>query len=208
MKCNLRTIKVDLCLGVLILFASCSKNYFEGKILYEYQYTDKQGNDITNRMKQEGDVEQHYFINPRNYKSKNQKGQLTQLYNSSTNKYYYNLGLELEEVDAGKEFPKSFESKSLPGKQIILDMPCKSLLIRTEVGSTTYFYSKKVKVNPAPFSKHRFGNWNSYLSLSKGALPLKFVVTFDRYTLTATAVAITPLKLPDKEFDVRKALEK
>lgn len=191
-----------------LVFTGCSRNYFEGKILYKYQYIDKQGKDITSRMKLEGDVEQHYFINLKNYKSKNQNDQLTQLYNSATNKYYYNLGLELEEVDAGKEFPKSFQSKSLPDKQTILDMPCKSLLMKSEVGSTTYFYSKKVKVNPTPFSRHRFGNWNSYLSLTKGALPLKFVIVFDQYTLTATAVEVTRMKLDDKEFEVMGALKK
>jgi len=193
---------------LLCIFASCSPNYFEGKILYRYQYKDKEGNDITDKIRIDQDLEQHYFINPLNYKSKNEKGQLTQLYNSATNKYYYNVGLELEEVSGAKEFPKTFKSTKLPGKLTILDRSCQALLVTSEVGSTTYFYSKKVKVNPAPFSKHRFGNWNSYLSITKGALPLKFVVAFDRYTLIATAVEVTPMRLSDSSFEVKRALEK
>jgi len=197
------------CFIVLLgLFASCSPNYFEGKILYKYQYKDKEGNDITEKMKIGKDLEQHYFINPHNYKSKNEKGQLTQLYNSATNKYYFNVGLELEEVSGAKEFPKTFKSTKLSEKLTILDRSCQALLVTSEVGTTTYFYSKKVKVNPAPFSKHRFGNWNSYLSITKGALPLKFVIVFDRYTLIATAVEVTPMRLSDSSFEVKRALEK
>lgn len=208
MKRNISVVRVGFYLLTLIAITSCSKNYFEGKILYKYQYLNKEGKDITDRMKEVGGAEQHYFINARNYKSKNEKNQLTQLYNSTTNQYYFNVGLELEMVDAAKEFPKKNDPKLLKGKQTILDVPCSSLLVTSEVGSTTYFYSKKIKVNPIPFSKHRFGNWNNYLKLTKGALPLKFVVVFDQYTLTATAVQVIRMKLNDEEFEIKKALLK
>ena len=202
------TVRVGFYLLIAITCSSCSQHYFEGKILYNYQYLDKEGKDITDRMKEVGGAEQHYFINARNYKSKNEKNQLTQLYNSATNQYYFNVGLELQMVDAAKEFPEKNESKPLKGKQAILDIPCRSLQVISEVGVTTYFYSKKIKVDPGPFSKHRFGNWNNYLSMTKGALPLKFIVAFERYTLTATAVKITPMKLSDAGFEVKLALEK
>jgi len=208
MRRKLRVVRFGFYLLVLITLASCSKKYFEGKILYKYQYLDKEGKDITDRMKTVGGAEQHYFINARSYKSKNELNQLTQLYNSATNVYYFNVGLELEKVDAAKEFPKKNESKLLNDKQTILGILCQSLQMISEVSSTTYYYRKKIKVDPGPFSKHRFGNWNNYLSMTKGALPLKFTVAFDSYTLTATAVSITPLQLSDSEFEVKKALEK
>lgn len=192
----------------LILLSGCSKNYFEGKILYQYQYLDKQGKDITTQIKSNEDAEQHYFINAHNYKSKNERGELTQLYNASTNQYYFNVGLELQVVDAAKEFPKEFQFKAQPEKQTILGRPCRSLLMTSEIGPTTYFYSKKVRVNAEPFSKHRFGNWNRYLNETKGALPLKFVMVSERYTLVATAIQVTPMKLADDDFEVKKALAK
>ncbi len=200
--------RVGVSLLLTVLITSCSKNYFQGQIVYRYQYIDDNGNDITERMKKEEDAEQYYFINPKNYKSKNEKGQLTQLYNSSTNQYYYNVGLELQKVDAATEFPKSYQSRFRREVQTILDLPCKSFWMKSEAGETTYFYSEKIKINPAPFAKHRFGNWNLYLKQTNGALPLKFVVQNIGYTLFATAVKITPMKLSNEEFELKRALAK
>ena len=53
---------VGFYISVLLVLTGCSGKYFEGKILYKYQYLDKQGKDITERMKREQDVEQHLFV--------------------------------------------------------------------------------------------------------------------------------------------------
>jgi hypothetical protein len=200
--------RIILLFAVSFALINCSKSSFQGKILYRYQYLDKQGKDVTNQMKQDGDTEQHYFINPANYKSFNQRNELTQLYNSSTNMYYFNVGLELQHIDASKAFPKEFKATMKTGKQPILGYSCNTLLVDSEVGPTTYFYNKKIKVNPNPFSRHRYGNWSNYLLKTKGALPLKFIVVSKYYTLIATATEVTPLKLEDKEFDLKNVLNK
>jgi len=172
------------------------------------QYVDKQGKDITTQLKKEGGNEEHYFINASNYKSLNERNELTQLYNSSTNTCYLSVGMELEKIDASVNFPKTFKATFKHKTELILDYECKSLLVASEIGTVTYYYSKKVKVNPTPFSKHRFGNWGNYLKKTKGALPLKFIVESKDYTLTATAVKVQRQKLENAAFDVTKILNK
>jgi hypothetical protein len=200
--------RIILVFSVCIILSGCSKKYFEGKILYRYQYLDHQGNDITPRIKQHEDTEQHYFINLRNYKSLNEKGELTQLYNSSTNQYFFKVGLELQKMDGSTPFPKTFKAQAQQEKETILGYPCKSISVIDETGRTTFLYSRRIKINTAAFSKHRFGNWNNYLGLTKGSLPLKFIVVHTNYTLVATASGVTPMKLADEAFDLATILHK
>ena len=200
--------KLFVFLASIFFLASCvTTTTFQGKIVYKYQYLDKQGKNISDQIK-EADTEQQYYINSANYKSYNQNGELTQLYNSKSNKYFYNVGMELESVDASTPLPKNFSVQDKKGEEIILDRHCKKILVSSESGSVLYYFDKNLKVNLSPFMKHRFGNWNRYLSKTKGALPLKFILTNKDGTLVATAVEIKSMTLPDEEFEVQKALRK
>ncbi len=200
--------KIFLFFCSIIFLASCATTSpFQGRIVYQYQYLDKSGKNVSDQMK-EMDTEQRYYINPANYKSYNQKGELTQLYNSTSNKYFYSVGMELETIDASTPSPKNFFAEDKKGEEKILDHPCKKLLVSSELGSVLYYYDKTVKVNPAPFMKHRFGNWSQYLSKTKGALPLKFILTNKEGTLVATAIEIKSMTLLDEEFEVQRALRK
>lgn len=200
--------KIFLFSCLIIFLASCATTSpFQGRIVYKYQYLDKSGKNVSDQMK-EMDIEQRYYINPANYKSYNQNGELTQLYNSKSNKYFYSVGMELESIDASTPSPKNFMAQDKKGEEKILDHQCKKLLVSSESGSVLYYYDKAVKVNPAPFIKHRFGNWSQYLSKTKGALPLKFILTNKEGSLVATAIEIKSMTLLDEEFEVQRALRK
>lgn len=193
--------------SIVFLTSCATTSTFQGRIIYKYQYLDKSGKNITDQVK-EMDTEQRYYINPANYKSYNQNGELTQLYNSISNKYFYSVGMELESIDASTPSPKSFSVQDKKGEEKILNHTCKKILVTTEVGSVLYYFDKNVKVNKAPFMKHRFGNWSQYLSKTKGALPLKFILTNKEGTLVATAIEIKLMTLSNEEFEVQKALRK
>jgi len=180
---------------------------FQGFILYKYEFIDSSGNDITDQLKEKFGLEQHYYINFTNYKSYNEKGEITQLYNSKSNKYFFRSGNQIRSVDASLEFPKLFEVENLKETEAILGYECKSLKVKSENGETIYFFNSAIKVNPDTFKRHRFGSWSNYLRASNGALPLKFEVIKEGYTWKATAILIEEKKLKDDDFEIEKILK-
>ena len=75
------------------------------------------------------------------------------------------------------------------------------LIIETEQTLTTYFYSPAYRVGMVPYQKHNLGHWNSYLLLTKGALPLKYSIDNGIFTWVAEAIKVEELDLKISEFE-------
>lgn len=188
---------------------STNKIDFSGKIVYQYDFKDtKSGNNITDQLSGIIGSEQHYFMNSKNYKAFDEDGNLVQLYNAESNKYYFpnpNSG-EIMEIDGSVMMSEIISVTKLEGTETILGMTCKILVVTTDTDETTYFYSDEIAVDPSNFSQHKFGGWSEYMKASNGALPLKYILKNKQYTWTATAVEISKMELSNEEFDLKKVL--
>lgn len=188
---------------------STNKIDFSGKIVYQYDFKDtKSGNNITDQLSGIIGSEQHYFMNSKNYKAFDEDGNLVQLYNAESNKYYFpnpNSG-EIMEIDGSVMMSEIISVTKLEGTETILGMTCKILVVTTNTDETTYYYSDEIAVDPSNFSQHKFGGWSEYMKASNGALPLKYTLKNEQYTWTATAVEISKMELSNEEFDLKKVL--
>lgn len=195
---------------ILISIISISRLFaqdFEGYILYAYQYLDASGKDITLSMGAENGMEQNYYIDSRNYKGIDEKGQLSQLYNSKSNTYFFQQGSKIRSFPGSTEYPKEFKYNFSKETLTVVGYQCNSVVVSTESGQTTYFYNNSISVNINNFENHRFGNWNNYLKATNGALPLKYIVKQKDFTLIATAVQVEQRNLDDSEFNIDKILK-
>lgn len=194
---------------LLIISSNVIAQNFNGYIFYKYTYLDSAGQDITKSKTQEKgySLEQHYFINDSNYLALDENGILIQLYNSYDNNYYFSMDGKVSSVNANIEFPPSPKIESNKEKVNVLNYRCKSRIFITELTKTTYFYSKKIAIDPKNFENHRFGNWSKYLSVSKGALPLRIVSAYEDYIQILEAVKVEEKEVPDEKFDISTYLE-
>jgi hypothetical protein len=102
---------ITLILLAFTFTLSGQSNNFQGKITYNIQYLDSLGNEL-NAESLKKDKKMYYFISGGNYKSLNEKGEITQLYNSSSNKYFFNYQGQIQAMNASLEFPKSGKVKN------------------------------------------------------------------------------------------------
>lgn len=170
---------------------------FSGKIVYQNSFTDLKQNDITEKMSGYFGKVNNYFINNSNYKAYNEDNRLLYLYNSSTNTYYsFDPGSNtVQKINAETVTEKKITSKILPGKETICGFECSSVEIQTESGTTIYYFSPLIKVDTKAFLKHNYGEWNYYLGVSGGALPLKIFYTSKKMGFAWTALAIEVKKI-------------
>jgi hypothetical protein len=194
-----------ICIIALFAFKQPT-DFFTGKIIYKYQFTDAKGNDITGAMAEFTGKEQHYFINGRNYKAYDEKGNLQQLYNSDSNSYYQIAKNKSgQKIDASIPTSKIFTLNKLDIKEEIAGYTCSAIEVITDDATTTYFYTPSVKVSPAVYQKHNFGEWNKVLQATDGALPLKFKMINKKMgsiVWVSTAIQISKQKLPDNLFEL------
>ncbi len=199
-----KTICLFTLLAVLFAFKSSEKD-FAGKIVYQSKFTDLAGNDITDRMAAYLGREQHYYINGKNYKSYDEKENLTQLYQAATNTYYA-VGKDktAQKIDAATGASGKQTVKHLEGRERIAGYDCKALQMETDAGMVVYYYSPRVKVDPKAYAKHHFGDWKAYLEATQGCLPLKQVITSTKngFIWAMTAVVVEGMALKDKDFEL------
>lgn len=178
---------------------------FEGYILYNYQYLDSKGNDVTEQVREEKVMQLHYYINDNNYKGIDDKYQLVQLYNARTNIYYYQAGNKFKFMNGGSEHPKDFNIESVSDTLSVLGYLCKSIIVKTEVGSIQYYYSDAIKTSVENFEKNRYNNWNNYLQATNGSIPIKYIITNeDGSKVVVTAIKVEEKNLIEDEFDIKK----
>ena len=177
--------------------------WFSGKIVYRNTFATLEGQDISNKLSPLLGSENIYYISGDNYKAYTEKKQLLELYNGSTNKFQLFLNGQGTTLDAAIGTPGAVV-KPLPEKATIAGYVCQSLQIDADGSSTVYYFSPKLRVNPELYSKHLMGDWSTYLKASKGALPLKFVVTNTKqgYKMVSEAATVDAIALAASEFTV------
>ena len=200
--------KVFLSLIFVVSLNALVAQDFAGYILYEYSYVDSTGQDITERLAKEQGREQHYYINGTDYVAFDEAGALEQLYNSSSNQYFFPYQGEMQALSGAVEFPAAPNVILLEEQTTILGYECKALIFVMETGKTTYYYSDEVAIDPEPFKVHRFGNWATYLLQTKGALALKIVSEQEGYTRIMEATKIEQREMKEDLFDIHTYLDK
>lgn len=202
----MRLLNTILYFLLLLLCLSCKSDevtpdYFSGEIVYRITYFDSVGNEI-DAATLGRDTERHYFISDGNYKSLNENGVLVQLYNGSSNKYYFVKDGQLESSSGADIFPEEGDFVPIEWEGSFLNYDCVLIQERTEVYNALHYYAPDLKVNSKLFADHNFGNWNKYLEASDGALPLR--LDFSSRTLNSVleAIEVNELELDDDNFDV------
>lgn len=152
--------------------------------------------------------EQHYYIDGKNYKSFNEKGEFSQLYNSKTNIYHYidpNSG-EVVDFDASENAPNIISINHFDERKEILGYNCKRVVIISEASETEYWFSADLKVDPEVFKEHAFGEWATLLKETKGGLPLEYTVKTQYYNWSSTASLVEKKEFLESEFDLKTIL--
>ena len=165
------------------------------------------GQDITADIGQTMGMKQHYFIQEGNYVGINENGTLVQLYNANTNTYYLQMGGQVKSIPGNTEFPQQLEIQESDSRINILDYECRSLILITEQGKTTYYFNSQFSVDPKKFGDHRFGNWAQYLVRSQGAIPLKFITEMSGFTQISEAEMIDEQEVDYQKFDIMKYIK-
>ncbi|MFD2717576.1 hypothetical protein ACFST9_02545 [Hymenobacter monticola] len=175
--------------------------WFSGKIVYHNSFSTLDGKDITDRLSPMLGSENLYYISGDNYKAYTEKKQMLELYNGSTNKFQFFMNGTPTVMDANAGTPGAVV-KPLAEKVTIAGYACQSLQIDSDGNTTVYYFSPKVRVNPAPFAKHQMGDWATYLKASNGALPLKFVVTNRKqgFSMVSEATSVQAMPLAAADF--------
>lgn len=178
---------------------------FTGKIQYVYSFTDLKGKDITESTAASLGREQHYFVDDSNYKSYDEKNNLTQLYDSRNNTYYgFWKDKTAHRIDAMTRTSQQYQVTRLKQKETILGYECEAIQVVTDESTTVYYYSSQLRIDYRAFAKHNFGDWNRYLEATNGALSLKYTITNHKkgyvWTVLATKIIKMPLAAGDFEF--------
>ena len=183
-------------------------NLFRGRIVYEYSFTDLEGNDISDRLVPYLGSGQHYFIDNKSYKSLYQ-GRLRQLYNSASNTYYALADDgSAQQYDGGQQTSQKFVVTPVDKTERIAGYKCKGIRVETDDAVTVYYYSPEVKTDRQVFAKHSFGEWNRYLEATDGALALKFVMTSKKgFVWTSTATEVSRMDFGADDFALPESVE-
>ncbi|HET9486156.1 MAG TPA: hypothetical protein VFO54_01910 [Chryseosolibacter sp.] len=188
----------------LFITSTVLSQSFEGKILYQNTYKSKSPNVTDEQISQMLGTEQEYLIKEGNYKSSsNGTFLLWSLYISKDNKLYAKMANSpaIFWRDGAENPDEVTKAEINKGVVTILGHLCDELVLTCKSGIQKYYFSPKVKADPAVFSQHKFGNWSEFISRSK-ALPLKILIETPQFIMESIATEIAAAKLDDAEFEL------
>ncbi|WP_400191216.1 hypothetical protein [Hymenobacter sp. B81] len=183
---------------------------FEGRIIYQYSFTDLQGNDITAKLTPYFGQQQRYFVKGAAYKALNERDEWVQLYEPGANVYHYFAGGKLVQTFPAGDPAGPAKTTRLTKPETVLGRSCQGVQIEADGVATTYYFAPDVWVNPALYRQHNFGHWNTLMEASKGALPLMFssVNTQQGFIMKAVAIEVTPMQLRAEDFAFPASIQK
>lgn len=177
---------------------------FEGKIVYQNSYQSKMSNLTDEQFTAMMGTKQEYFIKGGNYKSVSNGTFLQwQLYIHTENRLYNKLS-NSETVlwnDGAANPDEVLTSKINKNVTRILGRNCDELILTCKTGIQKYYFNSELRVNDELFEKHKFGNWNEIMSLTK-SLPLRISIDNPQFKLECIAVEIEPATLDENMFEL------
>ncbi len=193
--------------GLLLTFFVTLTSYaqpFEGEIIYQNTYKSKISGLTDEKFTSLMGPTQDYFIKGDKYKSVTNGTLLQwQIYVPSENKMYTKMSNNEAALwaDAGIN-PDSVISETLNKNAMdILGYKCDELVLNCKSGTQKYYFNSKLGIDSKLFTKHIFGNWHYYVSISN-AVPLKMEIDNAQFTLTCLAVEVKPRKLETSDFQL------
>ena len=134
--------------------------------------------------------EYHYFISGPHWKHVDETGDVTVLYDPTTNVVHY-LKPVRKDVDASvSDGPATFEPVS--ETKTVLGRTCRGIRQVSAQATFLEFYDPDLYVDPKEYANHHHGNWAEFLAAKHGGLPLWDAVERDGYSLVSEAIRIVP----------------
>jgi len=196
--------KFSMILFLLLSQLTLSGQNFEGRIIYSNKYMSKLPEPNSEQLTSIMGKRQEYIIKGNNYKSLTD-GMVAkwQMYRAKENKMYYSMAGKdaILWTDAGMNEDVILQSEIHKNAITILGYSCDELVLTCKSGVQKYYYNTKLKIDPATFAEHKFGNWSEILNRTK-ALPLKMIVDNSMFTIESTATEVIPSKIEDSVFEL------
>jgi hypothetical protein len=188
--------------GVLSVVMCCCGQSFEGEIIYSNSYMSKSPGLSDDRLRMLLGDRQEYYIKGSQYRSVTNGGIVElQVYEPRTNRVYNqrpgNDTLYWIDAAANPDVVVSWTVRR--NADTVLGIPCDVMVIKTNNGSQTVYYSSRYRADTVGFKRHRFGNWDLVTSKC-GALPLKSILENGQFRMESVATAIKPMELADTVF--------
>jgi hypothetical protein len=150
---------------------------------------------------------QHYYIKNDFYRSVTDGTYSEwQLYNPLENRIYNKLTISdtLYWWDGNNNSEKIQSFKIVKDSIEVLGYSCDVFILKTKIGTTSYFYNEELRVDPELFKDHKFENWNFIISKTR-SLPLKLIVENEQFKSISIATKIIPKKLDKALFELPNA---
>jgi hypothetical protein len=188
----------------LFVFSSivCLGQNFEGRVTYQNTYKSKIPNVTDALFTDMMGNSLEWSFKDGNYRTVSNGTFLQwQLYLQLDNKLYTKFSNSPSVLwNDGAVNPDSvLKSELNKGVVDILGYKCDELIFTCQSGVQKYYFSSKLKIDPKPFEKHKFGNWYQYLLQSK-AVPLKMEIDNAQFSLVSMATEVQPEKINNQIF--------
>jgi hypothetical protein len=176
---------------------------FEGKVTYDIKIEDKTGEMTNEETKMLMGDKQIFIMKGDKYKSEmNGMIQMTQIYLGGDTLYNQMKGMKsILWIDVRSASDKMIDYTIQKEAETIAGIKCDLLTIRSEQGTTKYYFNKKYYVNPASFQNHEYGFWKFCIEQTN-TIPIKSILDDNEMYLEITAKEIKEMKIDDAEFDV------
>ena len=177
---------------------------FEGKVTYSNVYKSKNTAIPDEQFNMMLGNSQEFYFKGGNYKNV-PNGQVLQwqIYLSKDNKLYTKMSMSQSVYwDDGSDYPDEvLKAEVKKNAMEILGYSCDELTLTCKSGIQKYWYNESLKIDPKYFEKHKFQNWNEFVSRAK-AVPLKISVDTKEFSVESIATQITKSSLDDKIFEL------
>lgn len=187
----------------LFTFSLSAQAQFFGKVTYQDNYKSKNPNISSSDFEKFTGSKREFYLQGAFYKDVHY-GELesVMLYRGDSNRIYsYNVGADtifwMNALD--DTLSKVLDFKIEDSDEVVLGLKCKKLTIKSQLGTSIYFFSDHYLINPADFKNHRLNFWNFYTSKCK-SVPLKIIYEGEEITLTSIAIKVDQVKLKADVF--------
>lgn len=196
--------KLSFLLCITLLSLSVYAQNFEGKITYQYTYKSKQKQITDQQLLLSLGSSIDYYVKNGNYKSvSNGLNFQWNLYTTKENKIYQKFA-NTEAVlwiDASYNTDKVLKTEIKRGVETIAGYLCDELTVTCRSGKQKFYFNSKIGVDPKLYAKHQTNNLYEIYSKTN-AIPLKYILDNDVFTMEGLAADIIETPVDDATFEL------